>query len=98
MLTMTEASREIRRLRSTNTLASVGARARDALRLPRQRRRPMRGLTVLVTGASSGIGAATAVEAGRLGATVIAVARRADLLDGVVDRINASAGKAASYP
>ncbi|MEU3457310.1 SDR family NAD(P)-dependent oxidoreductase [Micromonospora sp. NPDC006766] len=58
----------------------------------------MRGLTVLVTGASSGIGAATAVEAGRLGATVIAVARRADLLDGVVGRINASAGMAASYP
>ena len=53
---------------------------------------------MLVTGASSGIGAATAVEAGRLGATVIAVARRADRLDDVVERINAAGGTAISYP
>ena len=41
----------------------------------------LQGKTVLVTGASSGIGKATAVECSRLGATVIATGRNEDRLN-----------------
>ena len=44
------------------------------------------GQRVVVTGASSGIGAEAAVEAARAGATVCLVARRADRLDEVLAR------------
>ena len=42
---------------------------------------------VIVTGASSGIGRATALRLGRSGATVVLAARRADLLDEVAAEI-----------
>lgn len=48
----------------------------------------MRGRTVLVTGASSGIGRATAVAAARAGASVVAVARRADELERLVSELD----------
>jgi NAD(P)-dependent dehydrogenase (short-subunit alcohol dehydrogenase family) len=54
------------------------------------------GKRILLTGASSGIGAAAAERFAGLGATVVVVARRGDLLDEVADRITASGGVASA--
>ena len=54
------------------------------------------GCTALVTGASSGIGQATAAELASFGAHVVAVARRKDRLDELVARIGASGGSASA--
>ncbi|GAB0104434.1 SDR family NAD(P)-dependent oxidoreductase [Nocardia sp. JMUB6875] len=56
------------------------------------------GRTVLITGASSGIGRAAALELGAAGATVLLVARRADELATAVAEIEARGGRAAAYP
>lgn len=56
------------------------------------------GKRILLTGASSGIGEAAAEQFARHGATVVAVARRQDLLDAVADRITAAGGTALSIP
>ena len=59
---------------------------------------PLAGRVVLVTGASSGIGEATARAAAARGATVLLVARRAEALDLLASEVAASGGRAAAYP
>ncbi len=65
---------------------------------PERLRAAVAGRVVLVTGASSGIGAATARALGEAGATVLLVARRAELLDELGAGIAKAGGEAAAYP
>jgi NAD(P)-dependent dehydrogenase (short-subunit alcohol dehydrogenase family) len=60
-------------------------------------RKVVEGSVVLITGASSGIGRATALRVGALGATVLLVARRGRLLEEVKLQIEASGGRAYIY-
>jgi NADP-dependent 3-hydroxy acid dehydrogenase YdfG len=54
--------------------------------------------TVVVSGASSGIGAATAVEIGRRGHRVAIGARRRDRLEETAKRVEAAGGRAFAHP
>lgn len=67
---------------------------------PRERRlrRAVAGSVVLVTGASEGIGAATARQLARAGATVLLVARTAERLRAVREEIAARGGTAYAHP
>jgi NADP-dependent 3-hydroxy acid dehydrogenase YdfG len=56
------------------------------------------GEVAIVTGASSGIGAATARELGRRGATVVLAARRVGMLEAQVRSIRAAGGEAIAVP
>ncbi|WP_020666647.1 SDR family oxidoreductase [Amycolatopsis nigrescens] len=70
----------------------------DADRARRRRHGdPLRERTVLITGASSGIGEATALQVARHGATVLLVARRAEELERVRAQIVTGGGKASAY-
>jgi NAD(P)-dependent dehydrogenase (short-subunit alcohol dehydrogenase family) len=60
--------------------------------------KPLSGKLALVTGASRGIGAATAEALAREGAHVILVARTAKALEEVEDRIHAAGGSATIAP
>lgn len=55
------------------------------------------GKRILLTGASSGIGEAAAEKFAAKGATVVAVARRQELLDDLVGRISAKGGDARAH-
>ena len=59
---------------------------------------PLTGKTILITGASSGIGEATAVAVASRGATPILVARRATELARIVMEIEQRGGIAFAYP
>jgi NAD(P)-dependent dehydrogenase (short-subunit alcohol dehydrogenase family) len=65
---------------------------------PDKLRRAVSGKTVLVTGASYGIGEATARKLAAAGATVLVVARSAERLDDLAASINAGGGTAVAYP
>jgi short-subunit dehydrogenase len=57
----------------------------------------LRGKTVLVTGASAGLGAAVARQAAGAGARVALIARRGDRLDALAADIRAQGGEANAY-
>ncbi|MGZ4562869.1 MAG: SDR family NAD(P)-dependent oxidoreductase [Mycobacterium sp.] len=65
---------------------------------PDKLRSAVTGKTVLVTGASYGIGEATARRLAAAGATVLAVARSEQRLGDLAASINAAGGRAAAYP
>jgi short-subunit dehydrogenase len=58
----------------------------------------VRGKVVIVTGASSGIGEASAKAFGRAGARVVLAARRVERLQGVADEIRGMGGEALVVP
>ncbi len=58
---------------------------------------PLRGRHVIITGASSGIGRASAIAVAERGATVFALARNAEALDGLVAEIRAGGGDAHAF-
>ena len=60
--------------------------------------RPIAGTSVVVAGASSGIGRATALAFARAGARVVVAARRSDLLDEVVRDCEAAGARALAVP
>lgn len=57
----------------------------------------LRGTVVAITGASSGIGEATAIAFARRGAKVVLLARRKDRLAAVAERIEAAGGTALAW-
>ncbi|VAZ82315.1 Fatty acyl-CoA reductase [Mycobacterium persicum] len=60
-------------------------------------RGPLHGRHVVITGASSGIGRASAIAVAQRGATVFALARNADALDRLVAEIRARGGQAHAF-
>lgn len=59
---------------------------------------PLAGRQVIITGASSGIGRASAIAVAARGATVFALARNTEALDEVVTEITAAGGRAYAFP
>lgn len=90
----------LRRLSEQITLAGMRPPAAPQLLINRPLIKPidLKGKRILLTGSSTGIGAAGAELFARHGATVVAVARRKDLLDELADRITTSGGTAMSVP
>ncbi|HZU49483.1 MAG TPA: SDR family oxidoreductase [Mycobacterium sp.] len=90
----------MRRMREAFALAGMRPPIAEQLLLTRPATKPVEldGKRILLTGASSGIGEAAAEKFGRHGATVVAVARRKDLLDAVVGRITQKGGNAIAIP
>lgn len=87
-----------------NLIARAFTKVTDVLANPARASNPdalraaVFGKTVLVTGASYGIGEATARKLAAAGATVLVVARSAERLDDLAASINAGGGQAFAYP
>jgi len=88
----------VKPLRHRITDAITLAGMRPPLRVPAATRIDLRGKRVLITGASSGIGEAGAESFAAEGAEVIVVARRAELLEALTQRIANAGGTAAAIP
>ncbi|MBO0879939.1 MAG: SDR family oxidoreductase [Mycobacterium sp.] len=90
----------LRRFTERVVLTSMRPPIAPQLRLYHPAAKPvdLEGKRILLTGASSGIGESAAEEFARRGATVVAVARRKNLLDAVVGRIAAAGGIAMAIP
>ena len=71
---------------------------RQAARYQSRLRQALRGRRVLLTGASSGIGRAFALQAGAAGADLVLLARRADELARVADAVRERGGTARVRP
>ena len=84
------------RRRLTEAITMAGLRPPHSV--PNRNRIPLRGKRVLVTGASSGIGEAGAEAFAAEGAEVIVVARRAELLEALAERIAGAGGTATAIP
>jgi NAD(P)-dependent dehydrogenase (short-subunit alcohol dehydrogenase family) len=65
---------------------------------PERLRRAVSGKTVVITGASYGIGEASARKLAAAGAKVLVIARSADRLDDLAAAVNAGGGQAVAYP
>lgn len=87
-----------RRVREQVVLASQRPPIPLKCQLNRAESIDLAGKRILLTGASSGIGAAAAVQFARRGAVVAVVARRAELLDDLVERIESYGGTAHAFP
>jgi short-subunit dehydrogenase len=90
---------------ATLPLAAAGTLARAVRRTGRRLpvlapslEQAVRGKVVLVTGASSGIGRATALKIGEAGGEMLLVARRAEKLDEVARQIEEDGGLAHVHP
>jgi NAD(P)-dependent dehydrogenase (short-subunit alcohol dehydrogenase family) len=74
-----------------------GASTINTLR-PTTPKKPLAGRVALITGASGGIGQATARELARQGASVVLAARRTDLLDAMATELGAAGFEALAVP
>lgn len=58
---------------------------------------PLQGRTILITGATQGLGRGLALDLARSGATLLLHGRSADRLDAVVEEVHARGGHARGY-